>query len=181
MNRFSRRWLQSWSRLALFAMLAILTSPALAFACCCADEAPATLLVATSAAHDHTSSAPQPSCHAPAATITHHSEAIGAHQASRADAVVSAISKSVVAPHHFSLKSLCECPQVADSTASFVETQNGSSFSPLIFSVAVSNFSPVFSAPSSHRFAFASHAARPRGPDLALRSGRAPPAFSLSC
>lgn len=167
MQRFSRRWLTGWAAMALFAMMAVLASPALAFACCCGQEtAPVPTPVAS-----------HPGCHG-------HAEADDAQDASKSRASVSsaldaapvAASAPLQGPH---FHSLCRCEHAGQSVAAFIQAQNTSPFSPLVLSVAVRTFSPAVNSPSSFRFAFASNTSKPRGPDTASRSGRAPPALSL--
>ncbi len=177
MQQFSRRWLQNWARMALFAMLAVLSCPAFAFACCCASDAsvstsqtPVAVRVAPGATH--------PGCHGHAETTE--SRGSGKPSVNRASVsshrVALAVSTVTVGP---SFQSTCECSHAQSSVMSFVETQNTSSFSPLVLGVRASSFSHSVVAVCSLCFAFASNAARPRGPDLALGSGRAPPAFSF--
>ena len=174
MQQFSRKWLQSWARMALFAMLAVLSSPAFAFACCCASDAPLSA-PQTPVASRVAPVATHPGCHGHAGAAE--SRGSGKPSVSRAASshrVAHAVSSATPGP---SFQSTCECSHAQSSVMSFVETQNVSSFSPLVLGVRASSFSHSPVAVSSHRFAFASNAARPRGPDLALGSGRAPPAF----
>ncbi|WP_157947730.1 hypothetical protein [Abditibacterium utsteinense] len=167
MQRFSRKWLRGWAGMALFAMLAVLTSPALAFACCCSQE------IASAQAPQNSRAiiqAPElhPDCH------DHASASRVSSSASSPTAV--GVTSAASGP---CFKSLCECAPTTDNVVAFVESQNSSSFLPLVLGVTTPAFSPTVAPPSSVRFAFAFNAAKPRGPDTASRSGRAPPAFSL--
>ena len=182
MQHFSRKWLRGWTGMALFAMLAVLSSPALAFACCCAPQ--------TASLPASPTPVPIPVASSPALPASHpgcqgHGETGGAKTQNVTDSRVSASTVSVATPiappasAQPCFKSLCECGHAQEGALSFVAEQNGTSFSPLVLGVAAQRFSPALTSPSSVRFAFASNVARPRGPDLASRSGRAPPALSL--
>ena len=166
MQKFSHKRLRSWAGLALFAMLAVLTSPALAFACCCGQETTAVQPPHTPAPTAQTPVASHPDCHG-------HAEPKNPQPQAAIHAKLVATSQGPC------LESVCECPHAPESVLTFVETQNTSSFAPLVLGDAVQFSSPPVGLPSSIRFAFASNAARPRGPDSRSRSGRAPPAFSL--
>ena len=167
--------------MALFAMLSVLSSPALAFACCCSQgitPSPALQTVQTPVAP---SPAPvsHPGCHGHAQADSAQAQGASASETS-VFAPPSASFSEVVAPYSGpEIRSLCGCEHAGEITLAFVEAQNSSSFSPLVMGAAVRPVSFVLSLPSSVRFAFASGAARPRGPDLSSRSGRAPPVFSL--
>lgn len=167
MHRFSHGWLRGWASMALFAMLAVLASPALAFACCCNQpvaEVPAIPTLSVQAPQSH------PDCHGHDAAPS-----VGANRVSSSASAGLTMSAPASTP---CFKSSCECAHATNSALAFVETQNGSSFVPLVMGAASPAFSLVSVLPSPVRFAFASNAARPRGPDLAPKSGRAPPAFS---
>lgn len=177
MQKFSRKWLRGWARMALFAMLAVLSSPALAFACCCAPEIALVPVPQTPVAATPAPVASHPGCHG-------HSGAdvakIQNASAGRVSASTSQAAPSVTAASSQPcFKSLCGCGHAQDSALSFVEKQSASSFSPLVLGVSAQRFSPTFTAPSSLCFAFGSNASRPRGPDLAPRSGRGPPVLSF--
>lgn len=170
MQRFTRKWLRGWASMALFAMLAVLASPALAFACCCNQpvaEVPAIPTLSVQAPQSH------PDCHGHDAAPS-----VGASRVSSSASPSAGLTMSAPASTPC-FKSSCECVHAANSALAFVETQNGSSFAPLVMGTASPAFSLVSVLPSPVRFAFASNAARPRGPDSASKSGRAPPAFSL--
>lgn len=169
--------------MALFAMLAVLTSPALAFACCCGQEmTPVQASVQTPqipVSPVQASGASHPGCQG-------HAEAHNAPARSEGASRVSASNLFHAAPVGVSapsegpcFQSLCECAHGGDPVLAFTPAQNTSSFSPLVLGVVVPAFSSATSLPSSVRFAFASDVARPRGPDLEARSGRAPPTFSF--
>lgn len=168
--------------MALFAMLAVLSSPALAFACCCGAENASVPAPPTPVASVPAPVASHPGCHG-------HAEADGAKTpVASADRVSASVSPSPSSPAALSamlassqpgFKNLCECGHAQESALSFVETPGASSFSPLVLGGAIRRYSPTLTSPSSLRFAFASNASRPRGPDLAPRSGRAPPVLSL--
>ncbi len=170
MQRFSGKRLQGWAAMALFAMLAVLVSPSLAFACCCGQE--------TAAPAPQVAPASHPGCHGHAEADTPKTQSVGESSVSASNSLNAApvVTSASQGP---CFKSLCECEHARGSVLAFVEAQNTSSFSPLVLGVAVQAFSPAVTLPSSVRFAFASSVARPRGPDIASRSGRAPPAFSL--
>lgn len=167
MQRFSRKWLRGWAGMALFAMLAVLASPALAFACCCGQE------IATAQAPQNSPSIVQASESHP--DCQGHADA--SRMSSSASSRIARVATSASSGPCF--QSLCECAHAAGTAVTFVEVQNSSSFSPLVLGVALPVFSLTATLSSSVRFAFASNATKPRGPDIASRSGRAPPAFSL--
>lgn len=178
MQRFSRQWLRGGAGMALLAMLAVLTSPALALACCCGQESTAIQALQPQALPVATAS--HPGCHG-------HAEADKAGAPDVATSRVSASSRlqtssiAASAPSEGPcFQSLCECGHASVNALRFVEAQNTSSFSPLVVGVAVGAFSPAAVVPSLTRCAFASNAAKPRSPDTHSRSGRAPPAFSPS-
>ncbi len=174
MQKFSRRGLRGGASRALFAMLAVLCSPALAFACCCA---PQIVSVPASPAPVASLPASHPGCHGHAETDEVKTPTASAV---RASAPTSHATPRVAATSSQPcFKSLCECGHAQDSAVSFVETSSASSFTPLVLGVAARRFSPALISLSSVHFAFASNVARPRGPDVCSRSGRAPPALSL--
>ncbi len=170
--------------MAFFAMIAVLASPALAFACCCGQENAPVPVTQTLAPPVPATSASHPSCHGHAEASVEASIEAGVVRAqnvdvSRVSAATSPPRAPGVAPSHLCFKSLCECSHSSNNALTFVAEQNGSSFSPLVLGVASPLFFNSASLPSLVSFAFASEVARPRGPDLASRAGRAPPAFSL--
>ena len=164
MHRFSRKWFRGWAAMALFAMLAVLTSPALAFACCCHVPNVAAVPIADAPSH--------PGCQ-------------GHEGVSLAPAVIEAttnpgsypVASAMVGRAH--LQNVCECAHSDGNVMALSEAPNTSAFSPLVVGTASKPSSLDRSLPSSVRFAFASNAARPRSPSAAHRTGRAPPAFSL--
>lgn len=169
MQRYSRRWFRGWAGVALFAMLAVLTSPALAFACCCSQEtvalqAPRTVAPPVQKTPSH------PGCSGHAETGK--AEA----QANRASASNSSQAVSLTPSQLPHLQSLCECGHANDSAPAFASAPQNSSFSPLVMGIAVRPLSFAVESATSVRLACAPIAARPRGPDTRLRSGRAPPA-----
>ncbi len=175
MRSFSSQWLRGWTGMALFAMLAVLTSPALAFACCCGQEtAPVrvsqTPVSQTPVSSTQTAKASHPGCHGHDEPADSEAKRISVAHAAVA---VAAASKAPC------FKSLCECPHAADANLTFVAEQNASSFALQVLGATVEAFSPALDLPASRRFAFASNAAKPRSPATKRRSGRAPPAFSL--
>ena len=176
MQQFSRKWLQGWARMALFAMLAVLSSPAFAFACCCASDASA-LAPQTPVAARVAPVTTNPCCYDRAGAAQPSGSGKPSVSRVSASSIRGAHAVSTVMPGP-SFQRLCECNHARNGVLSFVETQNGSSFPPLISGVRASSFSLAIVAEASTCFAFASNAARPRGPDLVLGSGRAPPACS---
>lgn len=158
--------------MAFFAMLAILASPALAFACCCAQEsAPMPVHVAPASQKTNAS---HPGCHGHSGPQDGTTSSASTPRPSHSNAVA-----GVTSSQSSSFKGVCGCPHPADNALTFVETQNSSSFSPLVLGLAVQAFSPSLNLPSSVRFAFASNAAKPRSPGTSRKLGRGPPAFSL--
>lgn len=146
-------------------MLAVLTSPALAFAYCCGQE---TVPIQPPHIPVPTAQAPVAShsgCHGHAAEDGSQPQDAVANRAPASDsshAALVAMSASWQGP---CFKSQCECPHAPQSVLAFVETQNASSFAPLVLGDAVHFSSLPVVLPSSIRFAFASNAARPRDPD----------------
>ena len=174
MQNFSRNRLESWARLALFAILAVFASPTLAFACCCAQEpawfhsfveapAPATALTS------HAGCAGHPTSAAASAQTANASYTSG----ERATAVAPARTSQ---PY---FRGYCGCEHAKYSALAVVPPQHSQSFSALVLGMAVQPFADSLAARPSIRFAFATNAARPRSPDHAPRLGRAPPAFGL--
>lgn len=165
--------------MALLAMLAVLTSPALALACCCGQKSAAIQAPQPQVLPVPGEAAEHPGCHG-------HAEANKADAPDTASGRVSSSSRLQTSSMEVSAPSegpcfqtLCECGHASVNALRFVEAQNTSSFPPLVMGVAVGAFSPAV-VPSSTRFAFVSDTARPRSPDSRSRSGRAPPAFNLS-
>lgn len=188
--------LRSWASLALLAMIAVFSSPALAFACCC-HPVSATRSHAThaTAAHEHgspvtlldsdgccdgddgataltsalttSSLTVEPTVHA-AHTQVEHAYDEHAHTAPQAS------------PRGIScLSASCHCAHSTPTAMVVADTQNSSAFSPLVLGTVPAHFTPSVSSDERIALFFASRALRPRAPDGASRSGRAPPAFSL--
>lgn len=155
--------------MALFAMLAVFTSPALAYACCCQHEVAATTSTPTPAIPSH------PGCQGHHTGDTKHASPT-THNASNAHSVTVAASADSDVP---CFKSVCQCDNQETTPPALVEKQGTSAFSPLVLALAVNAYSPTAPVSSALRFAFASRAARPRSPGLEHQSGRAPPAFSI--
>jgi hypothetical protein len=163
--------------MAFFAMLAVLASPALAFACCCAKEIAPVTVTQTLASPVQATGNSHPGCdgHAAVGDVRAQDRA-----ASRVSTSTFPQTAPIAAPTQTPcFQSVCECAHTSNSTLAFVAEQNSSSFSPLVSGAAIQAFSLALNSAFPLRFAFASNAARPRGPDLASRAGRAPPAFSL--
>lgn len=158
--------------MALFAMLAILTSPALALACCCGEEVAPVQAPYTSVFSTQAPKSSHPDCHGHAAQ--EESEVSDVSASGQDQAAPVAVSTSSQRPF---FQSLCDCSHGAANSLTFVAEQH-SSFSPLILGVAVQAFSPSSHLPASVRLAFASNAAKPRSPASTRRLGRAPPALS---
>lgn len=176
MQMVSRKWFQGWARMALFAMFAVLSSPALAFTCCCAPDVAPVPAPQTLAPSVQAPSVAHPGCDGHAAAGDASAQNAGSSRVSTSSLPQSA---SVAAPSQPCFESLCECAHASSSALAFVAEQSSSSFSPLVLGVAAQAFSPALAPLPAACFAFSSKVARPRGPDLASRAGRAPPAFSL--
>jgi hypothetical protein len=174
MQAFSRSWLRSWAGMALFAMLSILASPALAFACCCNQELPSTPVAQTIVVPPAEPIASHPGCHG------HDTE----QNTSESKVLVSVTpnaspSEVAIASSGQQFQSVCDCAHAGDIVLALVEVQNTSSFSTGVMSGPPQARALVAAPRDLVRFAFASRVGRPRGPDLASGSGRAPPVFSL--
>lgn len=139
----SERWRKSGVNLALFAMLALWISPALAWACCC-HQAAVSLSPQAS---------PQP-------------EAQG-HSCCPQPAETAQLS----APH------TCDCESAQSNDLVRAEAPDSFSFAPVAVAVSPVDFGFAPHSNSSLEYKH-TYQARPRGPDLWTRGGRAPPVFS---
>ena len=141
--------------MALFAMLAVLTSPVLAFACCCQTQAAASDVLIHEGCEGHEG-------------------ALAAHRPS------SPSSHAQTTPQDGPcLQNVCSCVHSDISALVINEGTNASVFSPLVLGVPIQVAQIDFQIPSAVKFAFASNAARPRGPSASHQTGRAPPVVSL--
>jgi hypothetical protein len=137
----SQKWRRHGASLALFAMLALWISPALAWVCCCHQEA------------------------APVQKIAHRIEA-KAHSCCPQPIQSAQLS----APHD------CDCDSAQNTIATGAPALDAFFFVPVAVTVSTIRFRLDISQGDS-QVQYTPWEARPRGPDLFSRSGRAPPTF----
>jgi hypothetical protein len=161
MQRLKRKnTIRRWAMFSLLALLVVFSSPAYAISCCCQSSAP-------TSSHPSLYGGDECCDEDVAASSAHSHEGHFQVQAS--------------APHPGGLcvSDPCDCAHQVVTALAVVDSKNGSAFSPLVLGTIADRFLPSLTCDERIALFFASRALRPRAPDGALRSGRAPPAFIL--
>lgn len=167
--RHSQKWLRSWAALALFAVLALFTSPAFAFTCCCHS-----MSVAAAQGEQRVSS------HSASIVTDSSIPSCCRERGEKGTPQIHASHKPChgKASQTATLGGVCHCGQSDLPVFASVAPSDWSAFAAFVLRAPSQTVSFDLTSASSLPFAFASSAARPRSPSAAYCTGRAPPAFS---